>query len=131
MDGKSAWIALDTMGSTRAPLGRTGFAKESGYKNAALAAVAALCMQVSNASHKHWVFTTFVVTLLEQLPVVFDSEEPPVYLCCQVERCPETGREHLQGYVEFAQRVGLRTVKLKLGDPTMHLEPRRGSPRWG
>jgi len=85
-------------------------------------------MNVSHGTHKHWVFTTFVLTLLEQLPVLAEREDVKLkYCCCQVERCPETQREHIQGYVEFADQIGLRTVKLRLGDPTMHLEPRRGT----
>jgi len=84
-------------------------------------------MTASNASHKHWVFTSFDLTLLDQFPVfVADEERKIKYLCCQVERCPATEREHLQGYVEFAERVGLRTAKLRTGAATGHFEPRRG-----
>jgi len=80
-----------------------------------------------NASHKHWCFTSFDLTLLDQFPVL--TAQPVnnfAYLICQVETAPDTQRQHIQGYVEFTDRVGLRTAKLRLGDPTAHLEPRRG-----
>lgn len=78
-----------------------------------------------NASHRHWCFTTFDLTVLETFPVLYE-EHVFQYLACQVERCPETQREHVQGYVEFTDRVGGRTVKTRLRDVTMHLEPRKG-----
>lgn len=105
----------------------SGIAQRSGtpltaYKNAASATVTALRM---NASHRHWCFTTFDLTVLETFPVLYE-EHVFQYLACQVERCPDTQREHVQGYVEFTDRVGGRTVKTRLRDVTMHLEPRKG-----
>jgi len=129
-DGQSVHLCGETTGCTRTPLDSTGFSKRNGYKNEASAAVAALRMTASNASHKHWVFTSFDLTLLDQFPVfVAEPERKIKYLCCQVERCPATEREHLQGYVEFTERVGLRTAKLRTGAATGHFEPRRGMSR--
>jgi len=80
------------------------------------------------ASHRHWCFTSFDLTLLDQLPVLTTvPENNIVYLACQVELAPDTQREHIQGYVEFSDRIGLRTVKVRLREPTLHLEPRRGT----
>lgn len=45
----------------------------------------------------------------------------------QREVCPTTGREHWQGYLELKARQRLAGVKQVLGDPAVHLEPRKGS----
>ena len=47
------------------------------------------------------------------------------FLAYQREQCPETGRLHWQGYVCFANPMGLKGVKRFL--PTAHWEVRRGS----
>ena len=59
--------------------------------------------------NRNWVFTEF-------------GEEPPEFDCkflaYQREQCPETGRLHWQGYVCFANPMGLKGVKRFL--PTAH-----------
>lgn len=45
----------------------------------------------------------------------------------QREVCPTTGREHFQGYLELTVRQRLAAVKTALGDPSVHLEPRKGT----
>ena len=67
----------------------------------------------------HWCFTSYMDTIPHvDLKVVR-------YITYQWEVCPETKRDHLQGYVEFfdAKRIG--QVKTIIGE--CHLEPRRGS----
>lgn len=49
------------------------------------------------------------------------------YLVYQVEICPDTGRPHIQGYVEFKRSVRLGSAKKLIGSSTAHLEPRQGS----
>lgn len=49
------------------------------------------------------------------------------YVIWQKERAPETGREHLQGYIELLRSCKMSTVKGYFNDPTIHLEPRAGS----
>jgi len=80
-------------------------------------------------SHSHWVFTSFDLTLLEKLPSLCDKTDggKADYVVYQLESAPDTGRQHIQGYVEYPSRVGLRTAKLWLGDTTAHVEPRRGN----
>ncbi len=51
------------------------------------------------------------------------------YVIGGLEICPESGRNHVQGYVEFADGKTLSAVKQIFGDDTLHLEPRRGTPR--
>lgn len=49
------------------------------------------------------------------------------YMVCQKEVCPTTGKEHVQGYVEFQKMMTYNQVKSVLGDPEVHLEKRAGS----
>lgn len=50
-------------------------------------------------------------------------------LCFQEEKCPESGRLHLQGYVRFSTNKRLRAVKSWLGADGAHCEVAKGSPR--
>lgn len=54
-------------------------------------------------------------------------EETVRYVVAGLETCPETGRLHWQGYVEFTQAVDLSRVKQELDCAWVHLEPRRGT----
>lgn len=49
------------------------------------------------------------------------------YLIIGVEVCPETGKKHLQGYVEFSKTMDFSKMKEVLGGAETHLEKRRGS----
>lgn len=51
------------------------------------------------------------------------------YAVWQLERAPETGRLHLQGYLELTNRGYLTKVKKLRGLEGAHLEARRGSPK--
>lgn len=48
------------------------------------------------------------------------------YLIFQWERCPNTGRDHYQGYCQFSSRVGLKHLKGFLA--TAHWEWAKGTP---
>ncbi len=69
---------------------------------------------------RHWCFTSY----LEVLPVTFDKNIVR-YCIYQREVCPETKKEHFQGYIEFFDGKRLLQVKSVLGE--CHLEPRFGS----
>ncbi len=45
----------------------------------------------------------------------------------QTETCPDTGRSHFQGYIEFTKGMRFGGVKKVLGSETVHLEPRQGT----
>lgn len=45
----------------------------------------------------------------------------------QKEKCPESGKEHWQGYAEFQRKITLNTVKELFDDDTLHVEKRRGT----
>lgn len=51
------------------------------------------------------------------------------YLCWGEEVCPDTHKEHVQGYVEFLNPVSVRSAQRLLGLPRCHLERRRGSAK--
>jgi hypothetical protein len=49
------------------------------------------------------------------------------YMVYQLEKCPTTGREHWQGYVEFRNPRTMESVKRALRLNGVHLEIRRGT----
>lgn len=54
--------------------------------------------------------------------------EPGVRYCIsQLEKCPVTGRYHLQGYLELDRPRSIGWVKTAIGDQSVHLERRQGS----
>lgn len=80
-------------------------------------------------ARRDWCFTSFDREMIQK--VVDRTMTLPngvTYLCCQVELCPDTGREHVQG---FALTKPMRLVALKkaFNDGTMHVEPRRAPTR--
>lgn len=77
---------------------------------------------------KSWTFTSFEYDekSVDALKLKAESAE---LLCFQEEKCPNTGRRHLQGYVRFHGNKRLAWVKTWLGDPAAHLEIAKGTPR--
>lgn len=60
-------------------------------------------------------------------PKDFITSSPDVrFAIWQLELAPETGRKHLQGYIEYTSPWRLARVKAHLGTRT-HLEPRKGT----
>lgn len=53
---------------------------------------------------------------------------PPKELVFQREICPDTGREHWQGYVAWSAPISFGRVRSFFGDDNAHIEPRRGTP---
>jgi hypothetical protein len=50
------------------------------------------------------------------------------YIVFQLERCPNTGREHIQGYAEFKDSYKKSTIQNYLGcDNSLHIEERIGT----
>lgn len=71
-----------------------------------------------------WCFTTFDMTLFNR---DWNGNDKVKYIIMGREICPDTGRRHLQGYVEFVNRKSLDMAKKILKDNTIHLEKRRGT----
>lgn len=70
----------------------------------------------------HWIFTWHDT---EKIPTW--NAERMRYLVYQLERAPDTGKLHFQGYVEFKRSTKMGGVKKALGSDTVHLEPRQGT----
>lgn len=70
-----------------------------------------------------WCFTAFN----EEDPL-YDESQGCTYLTWQRETCPETGRIHIQGYVEFRDAVTIRSAQRKLHLPGAHFAKRQGTP---
>ena len=75
------------------------------------------------ARTKYWCFTSYVGHDILPSEITDDI----TYLTYQREICPETHREHWQGYLELATRQRLQGAKRVLRDPAAHLEPRKGT----
>lgn len=74
-----------------------------------------------------WLFTSFHASS-EQVRHAIEASEQVKYAIWQVEQCPETGRLHVQGYVEFKRPTRLAACKRAIGDAQAHVEQRGGTP---
>jgi len=73
---------------------------------------------------RRWCFTWFDA---EEIPPEW-NEEWMTYLVCGSESCPDTHRQHWQGYVETKTKMSLLQIKEKGGLwATCHLEKAKGS----
>jgi len=79
-----------------------------------------------------WCYTLFSETLGPELPEGVD--QPPIafpesakFAICQLEKCPDSGRYHLQGYLVLKRSARLATLKKIPGFEAAHWEPARGS----
>lgn len=68
---------------------------------------------------RNYCFTSFKVPEPDMTKVT--------YMIYGEEKCPETGRLHYQGYVEFNKVQRMTGAKTIFGDDTLHLEKRRGT----
>ncbi len=84
--------------------------------------------------HRAWTFTQWI-TDAEINGVEIDVEEDHIqdikekfqYIIYGRERCPTTGKRHLQGYCYFKNAKSLSAVKKLFKDDTIHLEAAKGS----
>lgn len=69
--------------------------------------------------YRNWVFTSYKI----------EGFKVPECMFCiyQEEECPTTKKRHLQGYIEFKDKLSMRSVKSLFEDHTLHLEVRQGS----
>lgn len=77
---------------------------------------------------RSWCFTLYDYE--DWFNQIKDGKEKPgiKYLVCQKEICPETKRDHLQGYVEFTKTVRRNQAKHILGSNSVHINPRIAKP---
>lgn len=69
---------------------------------------------------KRWTFTSF-----DEVPPEWDPSWMG-YLLCGREICPETGRQHWQGYLELLKKSTLTGLKARPQWESMHLEAAKG-----
>lgn len=71
---------------------------------------------------RSWCFTSYKVD--NPLPI---ENEKIRYCIYQRERCPESGREHFQGYIELKTKSRFSALKTLFNDQGLHCELRRGT----
>lgn len=72
---------------------------------------------------KHWCLTSYDVKGFK----IPEEHKDFVYCVYQVEKCPKTQKEHIQGYVEWSRSMKMGQVKKAFNQKELHLEPRQGS----
>lgn len=76
---------------------------------------------------RHWVLTEHNTKRYTQWSKLELASRKIRLLSFQLERCPTSGSIHIQGYVEFYDKVRLSTVKKRLGSNALHAEKRKGT----
>lgn len=76
---------------------------------------------------KDWLWTSFHVDHAGEIEARLRLVA--TYFVYQRETAPTTGRQHLQGFVQFPSRLTLNEVQQVFEDPQLHLEVRRGTVR--
>lgn len=71
---------------------------------------------------RNWCFTKYDLSMPD-----FEDKEDVRYCVWQHEICPDSGREHIQGYIELKKSIRINAVKRLFNDNTMHLERRAGT----
>lgn len=80
---------------------------------------------------KYWLLTFFNEQIIDNhqshFKTIFEENAKIQYIIYQIERAPDTGRVHVQGYFCFGSRIRLPGIKKLVKDQTVHAEPRRGT----
>lgn len=72
---------------------------------------------------RNYCFTSYI-------PELKITADPTIrYYVYQQEKCPETGKLHWQGYIEFHKAMRYSSIQKILGDPKCHLETRKGTAK--
>lgn len=74
-------------------------------------------------------FTSFkYLSFVKDFNDSFEQNKSKIrYVIAQHEKCPETGRDHIQGYIELHEPMRMNAVKKLLCDEAAHLETRKGT----
>lgn len=89
-------------------------------------AAQAVVQQVEGSNPNRLRFKCIMFTSFKVDDFSYDKEKV-TYIIYQKEKCPKTGRLHLQGYAELLQQYSLRQVKIIFNDNALHVEKRRGT----
>ncbi len=84
-------------------------------------------MSMIDTRGRDWCFTSYAESMYDKLKNCNIEKNSIYYLIYQLEKCPETGKEHVQGFVQFKNARLMEGVKKVFKDKTMHLEQRMGS----
>ncbi len=76
---------------------------------------------------RSYCFTLFCEGTTKCASAAFELKGNMRYIVWQQEVCPDTLKEHYQGYVELTTPMRLKAVKDLLGYSKLHLEPRMGT----
>jgi hypothetical protein len=82
---------------------------------------------MDNPVGRRWTFTLFPGQMVLPEQQWLELPDKFRYLVWQIERSPESGRRHLQGYFELSGPCRRRALQRILGFPGGHLEVARGS----
>lgn len=77
--------------------------------------------------YRNWCFTSFKGEPENKNEVAFELSDKMHFIIYQREQCPDTKKEHWQGYVEFVDAISLIQCKKRLNDRKAHVEPRKGT----
>jgi len=81
-----------------------------------------------SATRRAWTFTSFAEELVAKEGDLFGVlPDNARFICWQIERCPQTQRKHVQGYVHLKNPRGMSYIKSLIGDRAAHLEIARGT----
>ncbi len=73
-----------------------------------------------------WIFTDF--EFLNWIDL-FEANEILTFFLYGAEKCPETGKDHYQGYLQLSKKKTRNALKLLLKSDAIHLEVMRGTPQ--
>lgn len=76
---------------------------------------------------KYWCWTSFKLDDNGALALPNTDVERMTYMIFGFEECPTTGRKHLQGYVEYSDKVVLSTSQRRLGLGSIRHDARNGT----
>lgn len=78
---------------------------------------------------QRWTFTLFIDEPEDGGTILCEMRDLSDFQYCigQTEAAPETGRLHLQGYLELTRKISMGELKAQLDYPQIHLERSKGS----
>ncbi len=75
---------------------------------------------------RNWAFTDYENLDMKE---VYNTQIDIIrYICAGVEICPKTGKEHIQGWIQFTTKRRMNGVKRILGSKKIHVEACYGTP---
>jgi hypothetical protein len=80
---------------------------------------------MSDKLYRDWCFTNFD----HELDIETYIEKGAKYVIAQVEKCPTSGKLHLQGYLELNNKMNFKDVKKQIFDNGEHFAQRKGSQK--